>query len=561
MESNLLGRYLPRIDFDSYKDFKENFNINIPENFNFGFDIVDEYARLDPEKVALVWCDDNDDEETFTFEDLKRYSNKAANFLRALGIGKGDSVMLMLKRRYEYWYMIVALHKLGAVAIPGTHMLTARDLEYRSNAAGIKMIITADDEHLMDAVDESQAESPTLKHKVVIRGARDDWHDLDLAMQKASDVFERPTGPEATTNDDTMLLYFTSGTTGMPKMVRHDNTYPLGHILTAKYWQNVQDNGLHLTVADTGWAKTAWGKIYGQWIAGSAVFVYDYNNKFDAKKMLTVLERYSVTTFCAPATVYRMLVREDLTEYDLKHLKHLCVAGEPLYPEVFASVQEAMGLSIHEGFGQTETAVALANFPWMEVKPGSMGKPSPSYDVELLDEDGLPCADGEEGEIIFHTEIRKPFGMFCEYYNNPKITRSAWSNGIYRTGDIAWRDKDGYYWYVGRADDAIKSSGYKIGPFEVESALQEHPAVHECAVTGTPDPVRGQVVKATIVLSEGYTASDELVKELQDHVKKITAPYKYPRVIAFTESLPKTISGKISRRTIKHADLEKVMMG
>ena len=557
MDTSLLERYVSPSKFSSYEDFKANFKIKVPENFNFGFDIVDEYARIYPEKVALVWCNDKDDEKKFNFAQISKLSNKVANALRSLGIKKGDAVMLILKRRYEYWLCTVALHKIGAISVSASHMLTGRDIIYRNNAAEIKMIITADDSRIMDAVDESEKQSPSLKSKISIHTDRRDWYDLHSLMNKASDKFERPTGIEATKNEDLMILYFTSGTTGFPKMVEHDYTYPLGQILTAKYWQNVQDNGLHLTVADTGWAKAGWGKIYGQWIAGTALFVYDYDNRFDAKKLLEVMQKHKVTTFCGPATVYRMMVKENCFSRDLKSLQYCVVAGEPLYPEIFKSVRESLGLTIMEGYGQSETTVAIANFPWMEPKPGSMGKPSPGYDVDLLDDDGNSCADYEEGYVVFHTDKSKAVGMFCGYYKSKELTEAAWKDGIYYTGDIAWRDSDGYYWYVGRADDAIKSSGYKIGPFEVESALQEHPAVHECAITGVPDPIRGQIVKATIVLNQGYTGCDALVKELQNHVKKITAPYKYPRVIEFTDALPKTISGKICRRTIKHADMKK----
>ena len=554
MQCNLLSRFLSKTAFTSYEDFKANFKINVPDSFNFGYDIVDQIAEADPDKIALVWCDDRGHEATFTFADIKRYSDKLANFLRSVGICKGDPVMLILKRRYEFWFCVIALHKLGAVCIPGSHMLTVRDIAYRNNAAEVKMIIAADDEHLLQRIDESQAHSPSLKLKAVIHEDRDGWYNLNKEIENVSPDFVRPSGKDAVTNDDISLLFFTSGTTGMPKMVQQDFTYPLGHILTAKYWQNVEDNGLHLTVADTGWAKVAWGKIYGQWICGSAVFVYDYDNKFDAKNFLRLLEKYRVTTFCGPATVYRFLVKEDCSQYDLRHLKYCVVAGEPLYPEVYNSVYNALGIKIMEGFGQSETAIAIANYPWMEPKPGSMGKPSPTYDVDLIDENGNSCAVGEEGHIVYRTCKQKPAGMFCCYYRNKEMTDAAWHDGIYYTGDIARRDEDGYYWYVGRADDAIKSSGYKIGPFEVESALHEHPAVHECAITGVPDELRGQIVKATIILSPGYTGSNELVVELQNHVKKITAPYKYPRIIEFVDALPKTTSGKISRAEIKKAD-------
>lgn len=557
MESNLLNRFLPRTEFTSYEDFKDNYRVTVPENFNFGYDIVDEYARIAPRKKALVWCNDRGDEKTFTFADIKEQSDKAANLLSAIGIKKGDPVMLIMKKRYEFWFCLIALHKLGAICIPASHLLTARDIVYRNTAANIKMVIVVNDERLLSSVEEAEAQSPSLEHKVVVGGTRDGWHSFDEGIKKASSTFERPTGAEATANDDTSMLYFTSGTTGMPKMVQHDFTYPLGHIITAKYWQNVRDNGIHFTIADTGWAKFAWGKVYGQWIAGSAVFAYDYENKFDPKKLLGVLDRHRITTFCAPATAYRMIMREEHSKESLRHLKECVVAGEPLYPEVFNEFKRQTGIPIREGFGQSETAVAVGNFPWMDCKPGSMGKPSPTYDVDLVHDDGRPCLPGERGHIVFRMDNGRPSGMFRAYYKSHELTSAAIHDGLYFTGDIAWRDEDGYYWYVGRADDTIKSSGYKIGPFEVESVLQEHPAVHECAVTGVPDPIRGQLVKATIVLHEGYAAGDDLAKEIQDFVKKMTAPYKYPRVIEFAEALPKTHSGKISRRTIRSADKKK----
>lgn len=558
--AGLLERFLPRVDFDSYEDFKANFRIAVPEVFNFGFDVVDEYARIEPDKIALVYCDDHGREETFTFADMSAYSNRVANVLLGCGIRKGDAVMLMLKRHFEFWFCLVALHKIGAICIPATHMLTARDLEYRNNAADVKMIIAANDERVLQAVDDSRELSRSLQVTAVARGAREGWVDFSAAVEVASPCFERPTGADATCNEDPFLLYFTSGTTGMPKMVLHDHTYPLGHILTAKYWQNVRNNGLHLTVADTGWAKMAWGKIYGQWIAGSAVMSYDYDSRFDPRHFVQVMEKHRVTTFCGPATVYRMMIQEDCLKYDLSSLQYLCVAGEPLYPEVFNNVQKAWGLQIMEGFGQTEGTVAIANYPWMEPKPGSMGKPSPGYEVDLVDDRGKPVGVGEQGHIVFRTDQRVAVGMFNGYYRAPDLTQSVWHDGIYYTGDIAYRDSDGYYWYVGRSDDAIKSSGYKIGPFEVESALQEHPAVRECAVTGVPDEIRGQAVKATIVLSEGHEGSPDLIRELQEHVKTITAPYKYPRLIEFVEALPRTISGKVMRVEIRKADELKRLM-
>ena len=547
----MLSKYLEKTSFDSYDDFKKNFKIKVPDNFNFGFDIVDEFAKSDPKKKAIVWCNDKGDCSEFTFSDISRESNKIANFFVSIGIKKGDAVMLILKRRYEYWLSIIALHKIGAVAIPATHLLTAKDIVYRNNKADVKMIVAADDERLLDAIDESQAKSTFLKHKVVIRTKRESWYSFEEEIAKQSSEFSRPTGDNAFKNTDMMLLYFTSGTTGMPKMVAHDFTYPLGHILTAKYWQNVQDNGLHLTLADTGWAKSAWGKIYGQWIAGSAVFVYDYEGKFEPRELLNIIEKHNVTTFCAPTTVYRFMAQEDMTKYDFSHLKYVVTAGEPLYPDVYNGLLRTIGLKLMEGFGQTETTIQIGNYPWMNPKPGSMGKPSPGYDIDILNDEGMPCEVGEEGQIAIKLDKEKPVGMFMGYYRDKELTDSVWHDDIYYTGDVAWKDEDGYYWYVGRNDDMIKSSGYRIGPFEVESALMEHPAVLECAITGVPDDLRGQVVKATVILSEGYKADESLILELQNHVKSVTAPYKYPRIIEFAQSLPRTISGKVRRVEIR----------
>lgn len=552
----MLHKYLSQVDFTSYEDLLENFNINIPENFNFAYDVVDEYAKTTPDKVAIVWCDEKGAEATFTFGQLKKYSDKTANFFKSIGIKRGDPVMLILKRRYEFWFCILALHKLGAITIPATHLLTPKDIVYRANAADIKMIVSVNEPEVLMHIDDAQAKSPTLQHKAVICGTREGWIDFTTDVEEASETFERPQGELASKNSDISLLYFTSGTTGMPKMVQHDYEYPLGHILTAKFWQNVSDGGLHLTVADTGWAKAVWGKIYGQWIAGSAVFVYDYD-KFVPKELLEVISKHGVTTFCAPPTIYRFFIKEDLTKFDLSKLKYCAVAGEPLNPEVYNQFYKATGIKLKEGFGQTELTVVLSTSPWTEPKPGSMGKPSPGYDVDLLDENGNSCQDGEEGQIVIRTDKRKPAGMFGGYYRDPELTKKVWHDGIYYTGDMAWRDEDGFFWFVGRADDVIKSSGYRIGPFEVESALLEHPAVLECAITAVPDEVRGQIVKATVVLTKNYTASDELVKELQEHVKRVTAPYKYPRIIEFVTELPKTISGKIRRVQIRETDNDK----
>ena len=546
----MLDKYLSQTEFSSYQEFYDKFEIRVPEHFNFAFDVVDEIALKTPDKIAMVWCDDKGEEATFTFGQMKNFSNKAANFFRSLGIRKGDPVMLILKRRYEYWFCTLALNKIGAVTIPATHLLSTKDIIYRNNAADIKMIVSVPEPDVVKHVEEAEAKSSTLKYKVLIGTSRKGWLNLTEEMEKSSDVFDRKSLAEKTTINDTMLLYFTSGTTGMPKMVNHNFAYPLGHILTAKYWQNVQDNGLHFTVADTGWAKSAWGKIYGQWLSGCAVMTYDYD-KFVPKHLMKVIEKYHVTSFCAPPTIYRFLIKEDLTQFDLQHLKYCIVAGEPLNPEVYKQFLETTGIRLMEGYGQTECTVAVATYSWMEPKPGSMGKPSPGYDIDLIDPDGKVCEVGEIGQIVIYTKKRKPVGMFDGYFRDEELTKSVWQNDIYYTGDTAWRDEDGYYWFVGRADDIIKSSGYRIGPFEVESALLEHPAVLECAITAVPDPERGQIVKATVVLSKNYQPSDKLARELQDHVKKVTAPYKYPRIVEFVTELPKTISGKIRRVQIR----------
>jgi len=553
----MLERFLPVSQHENYEDFLQQYRIVIPEQFNFAYDIVDEYAATEPDKRALVWCDENGESRSFTFNDIKCYSDRIASHLAQLGIRKGDPVMLILRRRYEYWFCLIALMKLGAIAIPATHLLTKRDITYRNCAAEVKMIIAVDDERVMQNIDDAQATSPTLQLKVALRGTREGWFNLQDFLTDDAAVFSRPTGEEVTRNSDHMLVYFTSGTTGMPKMVLHDFTYPLGHILTAHYWQRVIDNGLHLTVADTGWAKAAWGKIYGQWICGSAVFVYDYD-RFDAQQMLQVVTEHKVTTFCAPPTVFRYLIHEDLSRYDFSHLRYCAVAGEPLNPEVFQRFYQATGIKLTEGYGQTETTVIVGNYEWYEPRPGSMGKPSPGYVVELLNEQDMPCTVREEGQIVVRTDCGKPVGMFNGYYHDAELTNMVWHDGKYYTGDVAWQDEEGYYWFVGRADDLIKASGYRISPFEVESALLEHPSVIECAVTGAPDDVRGQVVKATVVLVNGCTPSDALAKELQEFVKEVTAPYKYPRIIEFVEQLPKTISGKIRRIELREKDTEVV---
>ena len=549
----VLDKYLSQTEFTSYQDFAANYKVQVPENFNFAFDVVDEIALKTPEKVAMVWCNDLGEERVFTFAEMKKYSDKAANFFHSAGIRKGDPVMVILKRRFEFWFCTLALNKIGAITIPATHLLSAKDIVYRNNAADIKMIVCVPEAEVIQHVEAAEAKSPMFKVKALIGEDRDGWLNFNSGMESSSEKFVRPTGDLATKNDDIMLLYFTSGTTGMPKMVNHNYIYPLGHILTAKYWQNVQDNGLHFTVADTGWAKSAWGKLYGQWLSGSAVMTYDFD-KFVPKHLMEVIEKYKVTTFCAPPTIYRFLIKEDLTQFDLSALKYCVVAGEPLNPEVYKQFLDATGIRLMEGYGQTELTVSLATYSWMEPKPGSMGKPSPGYRIDLIDDEGNSCEIGEEGQIVIYTDQNPPVGMFNGYYRDENLTRKVWHDDVYYTGDMAWRDEDGYYWFVGRADDVIKSSGYRIGPFEVESALMEHPAVLECAITAVPDPDRGQVVKASIILSKNYMASDELAKELQEHVKKVTAPYKYPRIVEFVSELPKTISGKIRRVQIREED-------
>ncbi|MDO4749702.1 MAG: AMP-binding protein [Eubacteriales bacterium] len=547
----MLERFLPRTEFNSYEDFKLNYKLTVPSRFNFGFDIVDAWAACDPNKRAIVWCDDHGNEKTLTFEEIRRLSNQTANFFKSIGIRKGTRVMLMLRRRWEYWICATALHKLGAPLVPATIQLTQKDVAYRCNAAMIEALVCVDDPFVVSQVEGAAPYSPTVKNRILVGEKRDGWLNFAECIAQFSEEFPRPTGSEATQLADTMLIYFTSGTTGMPKMVNHNFAYPLGHIVTAKYWQMVQEDKLHMSVSDSGWAKFGWGKIYGQWICGAVIFVYDMD-KFVPKNLLEMLQKYRVTTFCAPPTMYRFMLQEDVSKYDLSSIERCCDAGEPLNPEVFYRWKKLTGLDIAEGFGQSESTVLLANFQWFPPRPGSMGKPSPLYDIHLVDADGKECEDGQEGEILIGNLHRfMPAGLFTGYMGDDCIVRDCAVDGDYNLRDVAWRDSDGYYWFVGRHDDVIKCSGYRIGPFEVESALVEHPAVVECAITAAPDPIRGQVVKATVVLAEGYTPSDELVKELQTHVKRVTAPYKYPRIIEFVEELPKTIGGKIKRAEIR----------
>lgn len=549
----MLERFLKQVEFSSWDDFCGKFSIRAPEGFNFAFDVVDELAVKCPNGRALVWCNDHGERAEFTFAQMSAESAKMAHALKSLGIRKGDFVMLVLKRRYEFWFCLLALHRIGAVAVPATHLLTSKDIAYRCQAADIKAVITVPDERILDQVRLAEPQSPTLKIKALAHGQAEGWISLDALAADYEPVFPRGEGDENAGGPDPLLTYFTSGTTGMPKMVMHDHTYPLGHILTARYWQNARKGGLHLTVADTGWAKTAWGKIYGQWLCESAVMAYDMD-RFEPHRLLEVVSRERVTTFCAPPTVFRYLIKEDLSQYDLSAVEYCVVAGEPLNPEVYQAWLRGTGLRLMEGFGQTETVVSIANYPWFEPRPGSTGRPSPGWNVDLLNDDGAPCDPGEPGEIVIYTGGEPPVGLFRGYYRDEELTASVWSHGVYHTGDLAWRDEDGYYWFLGRADDIIKTSGYRVGPFEVESVLLEHPAVTECAVTGVPDDMRGQAIKATCVLSKGYEPSDELVRELQDHVKTATAPYKYPRIVEFVQELPKTISGKVKRNTIRDQD-------
>jgi AMP-dependent synthetase/ligase len=552
---NFAQRYLDT-DCGSYEEMQQRLKLRIPEKFNFAFDIVDEYARLCPEKRALVWCNDKGEEKQFSFGEISRLSKKLAASLYKMGIRKGDFVMLIMKRRAEYWITYPALHRLGAVAIPATHMLTKKDVVYRNNAAGVKMIIAAQDENILEHVDAAMADSTTLEHRVLLGGAREGWESFDELLSEGDEGFVPPVRAGG---DDPMLMFFTSGTTGMPKMVLHDFNYPLGHIITAVYWHKVLDDGLHISVADTGWAKCGWGKCYGQWIAGSAQFVYDYDGKFNPMNLITAVSRHGVNTFCAPPTIYRSLVKQDLSEIDFSSFTHFTTAGEPLNPEVFRRWREISGHRIFEAFGQSEGTPILGTYYFMEPKEGSTGKPNPLLNVDLVDEQGNSIGTGEEGLIVLRVGDGKPAGLFCGYYKDPEKTAEVWKNGLYYTGDVAWRDEEGFYYFIGRSDDVIKSSGYRIGPFEVESALMEHPAVLECAVTGVPDidGDRGQLVKATVALVKGWEPTDELKKELQNHVKRITAPYKYPRIIEFVEEIDKTISGKMKRKAIRERDEKK----
>lgn len=566
----------------------ESFKVNCPEDFNFGYDVVDDIAVNDPDRRAMVWCNPEGEEHLFTFGEMKRWSDKTANFLAAQGIGRGDMVMVILRRHYQFWFVATALAKLGAVMVPATFMLKEHDLEYRLNGASIKAIISTSVGEIADVIDNVAGTCPSVETKILVNGAgggltpvdadnkpilpegeligpalsgsegicaagieREGWLDFNTGVRAASEEFDR----RPTLARDPMLMYFSSGTSGNPKMVLHDSEYAIAHLVTAKHWHNVDPEGLHFTIADTGWGKAVWGKYYGQWLMEACVFTYDFD-RFHPSEILTLIGKYRVTTLCCPPTMYRMMMQENIDRYDLSSLKYSTTAGEALNPDLFAFWKEHTGLTIFEGFGQTETPLTIANLKGSTPKPGSMGKPVPLYHIEILRPDGTPCDKGETGEVCIDVR-EKMAGIMMEYYRDEAKTNAAMHDGWYHTGDTAWRDEDGYYWYVGRNDDVIKSSGYRIGPFEVESALLEHDAVRECAVTGVPDPVRGLAVKATVVLADGFKGGDVLTEELQHWVKHRTAPYKYPRIIEYVDALPKTVNGKIRRAAIREADERK----
>ena len=549
----MLNKFLKKEEFSSYEDFMQGFKVQVPEDFNFGYDVVDAWAKAVPEKEALLWANDKGEVKHVTYGALKNISDQCAAFFQGIGIEKGDRVMLILKRRVEWWYAMVALHKIGAVAIPATHMLTDKDIMYRCHMAGISCIISCGDPIVLGHVQKARRFCPMLRHCISIgplvpNGFYDFWRGLQEAAPLEKIKRNKVT--------DNFLLYFTSGTTGEPKMVMHDYSYPLAHIVTAKYWHNLNDESLHLTLADTGWGKAAWGKFYGQMIAGATVFVYDYEGHFKPTELLRVMQDFKITSFCAPPTIYRFLVRENIEEYDLSSLKWCTTAGEPLNPSIFEKWHDRTGIIIREAYGQTETTMVVGTYPWVTPKPGAMGLRNPQYDIDVVDEKGNSVAPMEQGELVIKTGEEKTLGLFKKYYRNEEMTEQRIVDGKYHTGDVVYYDQDGYFWFVSRIDDVIKTSGYRVGPFEVESALMTHPAVLECAVTAVPDELRGQIVKATIVLNKEYKdkASDNLVKELQNHVKRETAPYKYPRIIEFIDELPKTISGKVRRAAIRQGN-------
>ncbi len=523
------------------------------DKFNFAFDCVDAIAQKNPDKLAMMWVANDKTDRRFTFSDMKKYSAKTANYFESLGIQKGDTVMLVLKRHYQFWFCMLALHKIGAIAIPATNQLVEHDFTYRYKAAKVKAIVCTADGDVSGEAEKAAAEFPGMV-KVLVGGKKEGWNDFNVEMERFSTHYYRTENSPC--GDDPMLMLFTSGTTGYPRIATHSCKYALGHYPTAKFWHNVDPDGLHFTISDTGWGKALWGKFYGQWLCEAATFTYDFD-RFHSEDILPMFQKYGITTFCAPPTMYRFFIKEDLSKYDLSSIKYATTAGEALNPEVFNQFKKATGLTIMEGFGQTETTLSIANFVGSTPKIGSMGRPSPLYDVVVLDPDGRECQPGETGEICIRTKDGAPCGLFIGYYLDEEKTLEAWHDGFYHTGDQATMDEDGYLWYVGRIDDVIKSSGYRIGPFEIESVIMELPYVLECAITPVPDEVRGQIVKATIVLTRGTNGTPELKKEIQDYVKTHTAPYKYPRIVEFVDELPKTISGKVRRVEIRKRDLEK----
>lgn len=520
------------------------------EEFNFAFDCIDVLAEKCPDKLAMLFISHDKQEKRFTFRDISRYSSMTANYFESLGIKKGDRVMLVLKRHYQFWFSILALHKIGAVVIPATHLLVEHDFDYRFQSAGVSAIVCTADTDVSHQVDLAEKNYQKIT-KILVGGQRDGWHNFNEEMPAFSDTYERK--PDSACGSDPLLMFFTSGTTGYPKIATHNHKYPLGHFITAKYWHNVNPDGIHFTISDTGWGKALWGKLYGQWLCEAAIFVYDFD-KFQADDILPMFKKYNITTFCAPPTMYRFFIKEDLSQYDLSSLEYTTTAGEALNPEVYEQWKKATGLRLMEGFGQTETTLTVGTLRGMVAKPGSMGRPSPLYDVDVVLDDGTSAGVGETGEVVVRTDKNEPCGLFMGYYGDEENTKKAWHDGLYHTGDLAWRDEDGYLWFVGRIDDVIKSSGYRIGPFEIESVIMELPYVLECAVTAVPDEIRGQIVKASIVLTKNTQGSDALKKEIQDYVKTHTAPYKYPRVVEFLEELPKTISGKIRRVELRETN-------
>lgn len=532
----------------------QHFRVNVPEDFNFAYDVIDAYAETDPEKEAILWTNERGDVKHLNYAEYKRLSDMVASYFLTLGVQRGDCVMLILKRRLEWWITMAALHKIGAVAIPATHLLTDKDIIYRCHEADIKAIVAVGDAEVVRNVIRARTYCPSLQHCISIGPIIPQYWDNFWQGAMAAPKFKSQKGQNKVT--DNFLLYFTSGTSGEPKMVMHDHSYPLAHIITAKYWHKLHEGSLHLTVADTGWGKAVWGKFYGQMLCGAVVFIYDFEGRFEAANMLKAIQDFHVTSFCAPPTVYRFMIREDLSQYDLSCLEYCTTAGEALNPNVFLEWKEKTGIMIYESYGQTETTMVLGTYPYVEPRPGSMGVRNPQFDIDILNANGERCQPGEHGQLVIRTTPQKPLGLFKEYYHNPELMANACRNGFYYTGDIVYYDEQGYFWFVSRADDVIKSSGYRIGPFEVESALMTHPAVVECAITGVPDEVRGMVVKATVVLASEYHGKEgkALIHELQNHVKRETAPYKYPRIIEFVEELPKTISGKIRRVEIRNND-------